>query len=157
MITGTRTIVRKLPGQEKLLFLPTAVCAILYVLGFLYLFFNKSSVLFYLLSPALCFAVVSVLRNWIGRERPYDHFGIRPVGRYQPNKKKSMPSRHAASAVAITLALLFWGPLKLAAPAVPICILVCILRIITGQHYPSDVLCGMLLSLMITILFVLLF
>lgn len=146
LVSSTRRLVSNLPFQEKLLKLPTWLCAFLYGLGFLWLIYHQSPFCLYLFGPACCFLLASFLRNQIGRDRPYDHFGIRPVGRYQPGKKKSMPSRHAASAAAIALALCLFCPPFFYIPAVFLCFLVCLLRIVTGQHYPSDVLCGVLLS-----------
>ena len=91
--------------------------------------------------PAVCFAVVTVLRPLIGKQRPYDRYGVPPVGAYKPGKGKSMPSRHTASAAAIACAIAYVFP----HPAVIVCM------VLSGQHDISDVLAALALSLVISL------
>ncbi len=147
----TRTL---LHGRVWLLQVPTVLCAGIY--GFLFLLqFSKGTFpLRYCLFPLTCFVLVSLLRTLINRTRPYDFFHLPPVGSYLPGKGKSMPSRHAASATAIALAVLSVVP----NPAfrifcILLCLLICSLRVFSGFHYPSDVIAGMLLSAGIFLLF----
>ena len=61
--------------------------------------------------PAVCFAVVTVLRPLIGKQRPYDRYGVPPVSAYKPGKgKRRTPSRHTASAAAIACAIAYVFP-----------------------------------------------
>ena len=97
--------------------------------------------------PALCFAVVSLLRILIKRPRPYETEG---AGIDALNKKgatgNSMPSRHVASAFVIAMVFLaesaLFGILGLVAGCV-----IAILRLLEGVHYPSDILLGAILGI----------
>ena len=102
--------------------------------------------------PAVCFAVVTALRPLIGKQRPYDRYGVPPVGAYKPGKGKSMPSRHTASAAAIACAIAYVFP----HPAVIACMallsaVIGSLRVLSGQHDISDVLAALALSLVISL------
>lgn len=102
--------------------------------------------------PAVCFAVVTVLRPLIGKQRPYDRYGVPPVGAYKPGKGKSMPSRHTASAAAIACAIAYVFP----HPAVLACMallsaVIGSLRVLSGQHDISDVLAALAMSLVISL------
>ena len=148
-LTGmTRRAVARLPLGERSLMLPTVFTAAAYLGSLFYLFCIRDARLARaVLVPACCFAAVTLLRDVIGRERPYDAFGLPPVGRWKPGKRKSLPSRHAASAAAIALAAVY------AIPSVPfaalmglMAVLIGALRVCAGHHYPSDVLCALALS-----------
>ena len=76
-------------------------------------------------------------------------FGIKvhPVGEYHPGKGKSMPSRHTASAAAIAFAIIYVLPgIHSACAMIVLAALIAGLRVLSGQHYPSDVLAALLLS-----------
>ena len=145
---ATRRTLSRLPGGEKLLRLPTYLCAAVYMLALLHLMLTRDMRLFRaLIVPAVCFIVCTVLRPVIGRQRPYDRFGALPVGEYKPGKGKSMPSRHTASAAAIAFAIIYIYPGFLSAVTmVLLAALIAALRVLSGQHYPSDVLIALLLS-----------
>lgn len=97
--------------------------------------------------PAVVFALSSALRAAINRPRPYDALGFRPLLPHKPGKGKSLPSRHAACAVVIACALTYaCAPLGIV--AIPLAAFVCVSRVLTGMHYPSDVLCAAALSLL---------
>lgn len=148
MTGGTRAALSRLPGGEKLLRLPTLLCAAAYLFALLFLAARRDArIVRVLLVPAACFLAVTALRPLIGRQRPYDRFGAPPVGRYRPGKGKSMPSRHTASAAAIACAVIAVFP----RPAVcvlmlALCALIAALRVLSGQHYTSDVLAALALS-----------
>lgn len=154
MTGAVRRTVARLPGGEKLLRLPTLVCAGAYLLALLRLMLARDIRLVrVLLVPAACFLLCTILRPIIGRKRPYDRFGAEPVGRYVRGKGKSMPSRHTASAAAIALAAAY----AFASPAVTafmalLCLLIASLRVLCGQHYLSDVLAALALSLVISVI-----
>lgn len=141
MTDKTRAVLDKLPLGEKLLKVPTLVCAAVYLcmLGWLFLnwdgrFWRSAMV------PAVCFCVVTVLRPIINRQRPYDCFNLPPVGKWEKGKGKSMPSRHTVSAVAIAIAIayVFPSPAVIAAMTF-LSLIIAVLRVLSGQHYPSDV------------------
>lgn len=154
MTSATRRAVSRLPGGEKLLRLPTLVCAAAYLLALLHLMLLRDIRLFRaLIVPAACFILCTVLRPVIGRQRPYDRFDAEPVGRYRRGKGKSMPSRHTASAAAIALAAAY----VFSSPAVTLamgllCALIACLRVLCGQHYISDVLAALALSTVVSLI-----
>ena len=150
----TRHFLSRLPLGESLLHVPTLIIACVYVVYALLLMINRSAKLWpFLAVPALCFVLVTLLRTLINRPRPYDVFHLPPVGRHMPGKGKSMPSRHAASAVAILMAVLFLHPpFPFTLFLVLLAVLICFLRVATGQHYPSDVLAGAGFSIFLSLL-----
>lgn len=97
--------------------------------------------------PAFVFVFTSVLRAKVNRPRPYDALGFRPLLDHRPGKGKSLPSRHAACAVVIACALTYvYAPLGFI--AIPLAAFVCVSRVVTGMHYPSDVLCAVAIALL---------
>ena len=151
---ATKRTLDRLPGRESLLRLPTYLCAAIYMGMLLYLMISRDlRLLRALIVPAVCFIACTVLRPVIGRQRPYDRFGVPPVGSHRPGKGKSMPSRHTASAAAIAFAVVYVFPcLPVAAAMVLLAALIAALRVFSGQHYPSDVAAALLLSGVISLL-----
>ena len=148
MTCAARRMLDRLPGGQSLVRLPTLICAGAYMLALLHLMLARDPRLIrVLLVPAACFAVCTALRPIIGRERPYDRFAAEPVGRFVRGKGKSMPSRHTASAAAIALAAAYAFPSAVViAGMAALCVLIASLRVLCGQHYPSDVLAALALS-----------
>ena len=148
MTNATRSAVSRLPGGERLLRLPTLVCAGAYMLALLHLMLARDIRLVRaLLVPAACFILCTILRPLIGRQRPYDRFGAEPVGRYVRGKGKSMPSRHTASAAAIACAVVYAFPRwPVALAMLVLSAIVASLRVLSGQHDVSDVLAALALS-----------
>lgn len=154
-MTGhARALVSRLPGRERSLHLPTLVCAAAYLAALFALMLSRDIRLVRVLCvPAACFIVCTILRPVIGRERPYDRFDAQPVGSFIRGKGKSMPSRHTASAAAIAIAVAwaFPSPIIIVLMAL-LCALIACLRIVCGQHYPSDVIAALMLSLVISLI-----
>ena len=150
----TRAIVSRLPGREAWLRAPTLLCAAAYIVTLFALMLARDIRLVRALAiPAACFIVCTILRPLIGRQRPYDRFDAEPVGRFVRGKGKSMPSRHTASAaaIAISVAWVFPHPTVILAMAL-LCAVIAMLRVVCGQHYVSDVLAALLLSLVISVI-----
>jgi len=154
MTCAVRQSLSRLPGGAGLLRMPTLVCAVVYLLTLVYLMLlGDIRLVRVLLVPAACFALVTLLRPLINRTRPYDRFQAEPVGRYRPGKGKSMPSRHAASAAAIAFAVIHLFPHPVIALAMGLlALLIAALRVLSGQHYISDVLAAVLLSAVISLI-----
>ena len=148
MTQATARAVSRLPGGAQLLRLPTLLCAAVYALSLIMLLIRQDMrILRVIAVPAACFFAVTALRPVIGRQRPYDRFGAAPVGQYKSGKGKSMPSRHAASAAAIAFAVIYAFPGAASACAmIALALLIAALRVVSGQHYPGDVLAALALS-----------
>ena len=74
--------------------------------------------------PAAVFVLGTLLRAAINRPRPYEALNFTPLFS-KDTKGQSMPSRHCFSAAAIVAAAFT------------------VTRVLTGVHYPSDVLAGL--------------
>ena len=154
MTSMTRRAVSRLPGGSACLRLPTYLCAGAYLVTLVFLMLRRDIRLIRALSvPAACFLLVTALRPLIGRQRPYDRFCVPPVGSYQPGKGKSMPSRHTASAAAIAMAVVYITPsIPLRAAMLALCAVIAAIRVLSGQHYISDVAAALLLSGVISLI-----
>ena len=148
MTSRVRRITDTLPGGPRWLSAPTYLCAALYLGTLVHLLLTRDTRLVRaMLVPAVCFLTVTALRPAINRERPYDRFKAPPVGRYRRGKGKSMPSRHTASAAAIAFAVIYIFPTApVAAGMLALCAVIAALRVLSGQHFATDVLAALLLS-----------
>ncbi len=96
------------------------------------------------LSIVLCVSLFKILKNLIGRPRPFEVWVDLPCQMLPPDRF-SFPSGHTMTAFAVcgTLAVLLPGSLAFFLPAA---ILIGLSRIFLGLHYPTDVLVGALLG-----------
>lgn len=126
---------------------------ILYIGTSLFLLFTQNEqVWLFLAVPAFCFVLVTVLRKRIHRVRPYDAMGYLPLLPKESGKANSFPSRHTASAWVIACACWYLSPV-FGSIMILIALLVGVTRVLTGVHYLSDVLAGIGLALLCSILF----
>ncbi len=134
-----------------LMALLTAVTAVLYGVAVVLLAVRRDArVLRFLLVPASGFAAVTVLRSAVSARRPYEVYSFTPL-LDKDTRGNSFPSRHVFSNVIIAMAVLQMSP-----PA-GVFLLVCglclaVLRVITGVHFPRDVVAGATLAVLLGML-----
>ena len=105
--------------------------------------------------PGLTFWGGTLLRDKLNWPRPYEQPGFEPLV-HKETHGHSFPSRHALSA-AVLSSFSFGLPVAVPLPVVVvvslpgvtvgwvmvgITALICLMRVLTGVHYPRDVLCG---------------
>lgn len=96
--------------------------------------------------PLDTFVIISVLRYFINRKRPYEVFDMEPVIK-KDTKGKSMPSRHVFSATIIAMTYLCYSPFWMYGIfLMVVSVLIAVVRVLSGVHYISDVVVGMILG-----------
>lgn len=98
--------------------------------------------------PFLSFIALTVARKAINAPRPYEVFGVAPL---IPKDKEgsSFPSRHAFSIFVIATTFLVALPTPLpGALAMGLGMLLAIIRVLCGVHFPRDVIAGGLLGIL---------
>ena len=131
----------------------TGVMYLAYPILLVYLFFfgYRSSYFSFwkaLLVPGISFVLLSVGRAWINRPRPYEKFGIAPVIP-KDTKGHSFPSRHVFSATMIAVTFLLMSPWSwLGAVFFALSIVLAVVRVVSGVHYISDVIAGILVAVL---------
>ena len=108
-------------------------------------------VLIYVFIPASGFVILSLLRKKINAPRPYEGWTIKPLlDRDSPGR--SMPSRHVFSATIISMAC-FHASLSLGIILLVLSVLLGLVRVSGGVHYPKDVVVGYICALVWGVLF----
>lgn len=135
--------------MNKMLTFAAAFC---YIMSILVLGFQREwkNAAILILVPAVSFVAVSIFRSRYNAERPYEKYGFVPL--IQKNTRgKSFPSRHVFSIFVIGSTLFCFFPLA----GLLICllgVLLALLRVTVGVHYPKDVLAGAFLGILCGIL-----
>lgn len=104
----------------------------------------------YLCVPAAGVIFITVLRKLINRPRPYEALGFIPFLKYKEGKGQSFPSRHTASAFLICAAC-FYIFTWLGVITLVIAVFIALSRFVSGMHYPSDIISGIFISLLIAV------
>ena len=130
----------------------TGVMYLAYPVLLVYLFFyGKYSSYFSfwraLFVPAISFVLLSVFRSVVNRPRPYEKFEVPPVIK-KDTKGNSFPSRHVFSATMIAMTFVLMSPWSwLGCIFLGISILLAVVRVVSGVHYISDVVAGMVVAI----------
>lgn len=89
-----------------------------------------------------------ILKNAVGRIRPYEVIdGLKLIVGKQSDW--SFPSGHASSG--FTMGTVMWRetPRKIGIPVLILALLIALSRLYVGVHYPTDVICGIILGTMV--------
>lgn len=135
----------------------TGVMYLAYPMLLVYLFFfGKFSSYFSftkaLLVPGISFVLLSLFRKWINRPRPYEKFEVPPVIK-KDTKGQSFPSRHVFSATIISMTFLLMSPWSwLGILFLLVSIALAAVRVISGVHFISDVIAGILIAVVAAVL-----
>lgn len=129
----------------KLLTGITAVCYGSVLIGLLYQ--RDPWMIRMLVIPAFGFLAVTLLRKCIGARRPYQIYEYIPL-LDKDSRDNSFPSRHVFSNMIISMAVLSVSvPLGI---FLILCgLLLAVLRVVAGVHFPKDVFAGAVLALVL--------
>ena len=105
----------------------------------------------YILVPAFGFVLLTLVRKWINQPRPYETWEIVPL-LDKDSSGNSMPSRHVFSATIISMVCLH-ANLLVGLVLLVLSVLLGLVRVLGGVHYPKDVLVGYACGLLLGILF----
>lgn len=137
------------PGARRALVLAnnglTYLCYILYPLLLVLLaLFEPSFLLRNVLVPAVLFVAVSAFRRVYDEPRPYEALDIDPLI-HKDTKGKSFPSRHIFSVFMIAMCwMTYCVPVG---AALSVCgVIMGVIRVVGGVHYPKDVIAGALVG-----------
>jgi|SRR5699024_2606866 len=141
-------------GPQMLKLINKIVTAIVYCTYPVFLFilaYNHDIMLWRaLLTPGISFVLVSIFRNIFNAPRPYETLDILPIIK-KDTKGKSFPSRHVFSVfvIATTIYQIFN---TLGVILFLIGIVLAIIRVLGGVHFPRDVIAGAIIGILCGIL-----
>lgn len=124
----------------------TYLTVFVYFAAILFLLWNRDMRLVpFLLTPAISFTGVSLFRAKYGAARPYEKYGFLPL-LPKDTRAKSFPSRHVFSIFVIATAVCYihWIPGSI---LLLLGVVLAVLRVVTGVHFPKDVLAGALIGI----------
>ena len=137
------------PGMARGIHIANKLCTgtmyLAYPVLLMYQFLQKDGgLLRSLLVPSISFVLLSLFRGWLNRPRPYETFQMPPVIK-KDTKGHSFPSRHVFSAAMIALTFLFMSPwMWLGVLFLCVTAALAVVRVVSGVHYISDVLAGII-------------
>lgn len=91
------------------------------------------------LIPWITFFSVTIIRNRLNLKRPFEELNFNSLLPHSIGR--ACPSRHASSSVIIAIAVYYIYP-TLGAVTSILSIVICCTRVLTGVHYPRDVIWG---------------
>lgn len=123
------------------------IYALVYLIGVVYAFFQNSNLLFrFILIPFITIVYNSILRKILNRPRPFKELEIESLIEHED--KGSCPSNHAVSAMIIAMVWCSIFP-AVGAILVVLAVFTGISRVMTGVHYPIDVILGWIIAIVI--------
>ena len=139
------------PGRLKALkwanLFSTGLCYVCYpILLAALAFLRDGRLLRCTLVPLIGVVVLSVFRDRVNAPRPYEVLGFSPL-LHKETKGHSFPSRHVYCAFTIACTFLYVLPWMGAVLLLSGCLLA-VVRVVSGVHFPRDVLVGGLLGLL---------
>lgn len=99
----------------------------------------------FVMTPAVSFVFVSIFRSKYAAVRPYEKYGFAPL-LPKDTKAKSFPSRHVFSIFVIASVILFVQPIC-GGVLLVLGVVLAILRIVMGVHFPRDVIAGAVIGI----------
>ena len=93
-----------------------------------------------ILVPGFVFLAGTLLRAKLNFPRPYEQPGFTPLVEKE-TRGKSFPSRHALSAAVLAAVWLYFYP-AVGIVMIVVTLLICVLRVLAGVHFPLDVIVG---------------
>lgn len=142
------------PEMAKGIHILNKVCTlsmyVAYPLLLLYMFWQGDALLLRtILVPAISFLLLSVFRHFFNRKRPYEAFEVPPVIK-KDTKGKSFPSRHVFSATMIAMTFLLMSPwMWLGIVFLCVSVMLAAVRVMSGVHYISDVVAGIIVAVVV--------
>lgn len=98
------------------------------------------------LTPGISFVLVSAFRNYTNFPRPYEVLDIVPIIN-KTTKGKSFPSRHVFSVFVIAMTL-YYISIPTGIALMFIGIILAIVRVLGGVHFPRDVIAGAMIGIL---------
>lgn len=103
-----------------------------------------------LIIPGISFVLLSIFRTYVNSPRPYEVLDIQPLID-KDTKGKSFPSRHVFSIFVIAMTIYNFYPL-LGFILIFLGVILAILRVISGVHFPKDVIVGALVGIVTSVI-----
>ena len=147
--------VRKYPHGESIVkYANNIITGVVYMAYFVILIFlavnRDERVIRIVLVTGISFILVSIFRYVVDAPRPYTLYEFKPVVKKEKTGQ-SMPSRHVFSATTIAMFTLLLNP-WLGGTMLFLAAILAILRVLGGVHYPSDVLAGYVIGILVGLL-----
>ena len=98
-----------------------------------------------LLVPAISFILLTFFRKAVNAPRPYEVLDIDPIIK-KNTKGNSFPSRHVFSVFVIAMSLYYVWP-TIGIVLMLIGVIISIIRVIGGVHFPCDVIAGAIMGI----------
>ena len=96
------------------------------------------------ITPGVAFVALTLLRKWCNAPRPYEVLDITPLI-LKDTRGNSFPSRHVFSVFVIDMAF-WWIFPPLGGVFLAVGVLIALIRVIGGVHFPRDVLAGAIMG-----------